>query len=94
MTITTAFIAIFCFTPAIKNFYCAGYRVDENGNERCMAINQNGLIVYIVSYVVFFITYLTIACCQSVRRNFPGNMVSLEPTLFDLFFTSNSLTVQ
>ena len=85
MTITTAFIAIFCFTPAIKNFYCAGYRVDENGNERCMAINQNGLIVYIVSYVVFFITYLTIACCQSVRRNFPGNMVSLEPTLFDPF---------
>ena len=48
----------------------AGYFVFQ-----CAEISQNGLIIYIVSYVVFFITYLTIACCSSVRRHFPGNMV-------------------
>ena len=73
---TTSYIAIFCFTPSIKNFYCANYIVLSDGTERCAAITENGFIIYIVSYVVFFVTYLTIACCQSVRRRFPGNMVT------------------
>lgn len=77
LAVTTSFIAIFCFTPAIKNFYCEHYIVMSDGTERCAAISNNGFIIYIVSYVVFFVTYLTIACCQSVRRRFPGNMIAM-----------------
>ena len=39
--------------------------------------SSNGFIVYIVSYVIFFVTYLAIACCESVRRKSPGNMIAM-----------------
>jgi len=93
LTITTAFIAVFCFTPPIKNFYCAGYRTDADGNERCVAITENGLIIYIVSYVVFFVTYLTIACCQSVRRTFPGNLIAMAIFTLSLSLWVSSIAI-
>jgi hypothetical protein len=34
LTVTTAFIAVFCFTPAIKNFYCVRYGINSAGNEQ------------------------------------------------------------
>merc|ERR1711997_752417 len=39
--------------------------------------STNGFIMYIVSYVIFFITYIAIACCESVRRKSPGNMIAM-----------------
>lgn len=77
LMITVAFIAVFVFTPPIRSFYCAHEAVDDDGMWHCRGASQNGLIMYIVSYVIFFITYLTIACCQSVRRKFPGNLVAM-----------------
>jgi len=32
---------------------------------------------YILAYVTFFITYIVLACCPSVRRKFPGNYIAL-----------------
>ncbi|XP_059538798.1 protein lifeguard 2 [Myotis daubentonii] len=37
---------------------------------------------YWASYVVFFVTYLTLACCSGPRRYFPWNMILL--TIFTL----------
>ena len=39
--------------------------------------SPNGFIVYIVSYVIFFVTYLAIACCESVRRKSPANLIAM-----------------
>merc|ERR1712061_755839 len=33
--------------------------------------------MYIVSYIFFFVTYIAIACCTSVRRKSPGNLIAL-----------------
>jgi FtsH-binding integral membrane protein len=77
LSVTIGFIAVFCFTPAIKNFYCTDTRIDENGLIHCMRASQNGFIIYIVSYVIFFITYFAIACCESVRRKSPGNIIAM-----------------
>ena len=42
-----------------------------------MGSNTNGLVMYIVSYVVFIVTYLAIACCERVRKRSPGNVIAL-----------------
>ena len=77
LLITIGFIAVFVFVKPIKEFYCDGVRVDENGLGHCIARSQNGFIMYIVSYVIFFITYIAIACCESVRRKSPANMIAM-----------------
>lgn len=33
--------------------------------------------VYYVSYGVFLVTYIALACCPSVRRKYPGNYIAL-----------------
>merc|ERR1712223_1127867 len=38
--------------------------------------------LYIVGYVIFFITYLAIACCERVRKKSPGNIIAM--TIFTL----------
>jgi len=60
---TAGVIALFAHTPAIRNFY----RSDPN----------TGLTMYIVSYVIFLVTYIAIVCCPSVRRKFPANVITL-----------------
>jgi len=87
LTITVGFIAVFVFTPGIRNFYCNDVMYDDNGIGHCgkYGVSQNGFIVYIVSYIIFFITYLTIACCSSVRRKSPGNMIAMA--IFTLSLT-------
>lgn len=32
---------------------------------------------YYVSYAVFLVTYIALACCPSVRRKYPGNYIAL-----------------
>jgi len=77
LMVTIGFIAVFVFVPGIRSFYCDSTHYDENGIGHCLKASQNGFIVYIISYVIFFITYLTIACCQSVRRKSPGNLIAM-----------------
>jgi len=60
---TVGVIAVFAFTPAIRGLYAPG--------------NNAGFILYIVSYVVFLVTYIAIICCASVRRKFPANLITL-----------------
>jgi len=93
LTITIGFIAVFVFVPGIRNFYCQGVYVDENGIGHCQGRSDNGLIVYIVSYIIFFITYLTIACCQSVRRKSPGNLIAMAIFTLSLSVWVSSIAI-
>jgi len=85
LAVTTAFISVFIYTPAIRTFYCKVTREAADGTEQCVVASENGFIVYIVSYVLFVITYFAIACCESVRRKFPGNLVAM--LIFTLSFS-------
>lgn len=38
---------------------------------------QKNMIIYIISYVTLLVTYFVLVCCQSVRRQFPGNLICL-----------------
>jgi len=80
LLITLGFILVVIFTPSIRTFYCD--RFDEQSDpgpfpQKCVQPSQNGFIMYIVSYIIFFVTYIAIACCSSVRRKSPGNMIAL-----------------
>lgn len=77
LAITIVIMLIFLFVPTIRGFYCLDVHVDENGIGHCLRASPNGFIVYIVSYVIFFITYLAIACCESVRRKSPANLIAM-----------------
>ena len=93
LLITFGFIAVFVFVPGIRGFYCDESRYDENGIGHCLRASNNGFIVYIVSYVIFFITYLTIACCESVRRKSPGNMIAMAIFTLSLSVWVSSIAI-
>jgi len=93
LMITIGFIAVFVFVPGIRNFYCDGVYVDANGIGHCLRSSQNGFIVYIVSYVIFFITYFAIACCESVRRKSPGNLVAMAIFTLSLSVWVSSIAI-
>lgn len=38
---------------------------------------QHNPWLYYVSYGVFLVSYISIVCCESVRRRFPGNIIAL-----------------
>lgn len=40
---------------------------------------------YYISYATFLITYITLVCCDNVRRRFPGNFIALS--VFTLAFS-------
>ena len=63
--------------PQVKDFYCARSYTDLNGLVHCMAVSNGGFTLYIVSYVLFLTVYITLTCCESVRRSSPGNLVAL-----------------
>ena len=44
---------------------------------KCKGISENGYIMYLVSYVIFFMTYISLVCCESLRRKSPANLVTL-----------------
>jgi len=74
---TTLIVALFILTP-IRGLMC------QNGSsldQRC-SHNTNAMILYIVSYVVFIVTYFAIACCERVRKRSPGNIIAI--TIFTL----------
>lgn len=77
LAFTAGVIALFAHTPAIRNLY----RSDPN----------TGLTLYIISYVVFLVTYIAIVCCSSVRRKFPANLITLCIFTSSLSFMMGSI---
>lgn len=63
LAFTAGVIALFSHTESIKDFFW-----DRRGN---------GFIFYWVSYAVFLVTYLGIACVPTLRRKHPINIVTL-----------------
>lgn len=39
---------------------------------------QRNMWVYLLSYGVFIVTYITLVCCSGVRRKYPGNIIMLS----------------
>merc|ERR1711973_578706 len=68
LTFTACVVAVFSHNQAVKEFFLTP---SPNG------FASNGLILYITSYVVFFVTYIAIVCCEPVRRKHPGNIIVL-----------------
>ena len=44
--------------------------------------SDSAIILYIVGYVIFIVTYFAIACCERVRKKSPGNIIAI--TIFTL----------
>ena len=44
---------------------------------RCVQQSDAALILYIVGFVVFIVTYFAIACCERVRKKSPGNIIAI-----------------
>lgn len=83
---------MFVFVPGIREFYCTNIRYDGVVGH-CLSASQNGFIVYIVSYIIFFITYFAIACCESVRRKSPGNMIAMAIFTLSLSVWVSSIAI-
>merc|ERR1712226_1200951 len=62
----------FILTP-LKGLMCQDIR---GLDQRCHR-SDSALILYIVSYIVFIVTYFAIACCERVRKRSPGNIIAL-----------------
>jgi len=69
LAFTACVVAIFSHSQAVKQFFLTP---SPNGYA-----SSNGFILYITSYVVFFVTYIAIVCCEPVRRKHPGNIIVL-----------------
>jgi uncharacterized membrane protein len=54
------------------------------GIPHCNGYTYRGFYIYIGSFVVFFVTYLALACCESLRRKAPGNLIAM--TVSDALF--------
>lgn len=93
LAITVAIMMLFIFVAPIRQFYCTDISYDENNIGHCLRPSHNGFIVYIVSYVIFFITYMAIACCESVRRKSPGNMVAMGVFTLALSVMTGSIAI-
>ena len=81
LLVTTLIVAPVIFSNNIKNFMCQTDPYVSIITERCVYSTQ-AYILYGVSYGMFIITYLAIACCESVRRKSPGNIIAI--TIFTL----------
>jgi len=96
LLITLGFILVVVFTPSIRNFYCDQFaepKLDDPFPEKCVRPSQNGFVMYIVSYIIFFVTYIAIACCTSVRRKSPGNIIALGIFTLALSVMVSSISV-
>jgi len=76
LALTTLIIGIIVFVPAVKGIYCE-IAFDGVIPHCTHGMKASGQAIYWASYVVFFITYITIVCCESVRRRSPGNLICL-----------------
>jgi len=73
LLVTTGIIALIIFTPAIREVYCKSADYET----RCQR-TDSALIMYIVSYVVFIVSYIAIACCERLRKRSPGNIIAIS----------------
>lgn len=46
-------------------------------SDRVKGFAQNNLGLYISAYVVFFVLYFVLVCCEGVRRSYPSNVIML-----------------
>uniref|UniRef100_A0A5K3FC18 Protein lifeguard 1 n=1 Tax=Mesocestoides corti TaxID=53468 RepID=A0A5K3FC18_MESCO len=47
---------------------------------------------YYLAYAVFFATYIALACCESVRRKYPGNFIALGVFTVALSYMAGTLS--
>ena len=94
LAVTTIFIAVFCFTPAIKDFYCEHTTTDaETGIVHCVVASTNGFTMYMVSYLFFFVSYLALACCERLRKRSPGNLIAMTVFTLSLSVMASSIAI-
>lgn len=92
LLVTTGIIALFIFTPALRGVYCLNANEAWDIKARCHP-NDNALIMYIISYVIFIIFYIAIACCEGVRRKYPLNVIALSVFTLALSFMAASIAL-
>lgn len=85
LAVTTTFVGVFSQSKAVKDFARQQSSVGSTVT--------NGLIMYIVGYIIFFITYITIVCCKSVRRKHPLNLIILGIFTLSLSFMVGVISV-
>lgn len=52
---------------------------------------QANFVVYMLSYGVFLVTYLTLVCCSGVRRKWPGNFILLGTFTLALSYLAGAI---
>lgn len=72
LLLTTGIIALVILTPPVRGFMCKS----GNFGDQCQP-TEALLPMYIVSYVIFIVTYFAIACCERVRKRSPGNVIAI-----------------
>jgi hypothetical protein len=77
LCVTTAVVALVIFCKPIKSFYCDTMWQDDYGMWRCSSVSTNGMVMYFVSYAIFFVTYFALVCCEKVRKRSPGNIIAM-----------------
>lgn len=94
LAVTTAVVAIFCLTPAIKEFYCAGVITDpDTGLQRCARVSSEGTILHFVSLAIFLVAYLSLACCERLRKRSPGNVIAMCVFTLALSVVASSIAI-
>ncbi|KAK3877142.1 hypothetical protein Pcinc_018125 [Petrolisthes cinctipes] len=53
-------------------------------------VHEN-FVVYMLSYAVFLVTYLTLVCCSGVRRKWPGNFIMLGIFTLSLSYLAGAI---
>ncbi|EDO49375.1 predicted protein [Nematostella vectensis] len=64
LSVTVATICLFLFYKPVRNFVHGKH-------------GAGNTVVYVSAFVVFFVLYFVIACCESVRRKYPVNLICL-----------------
>jgi protein lifeguard len=54
---------------------------------------QQNLWAYFLAYIIFFVIYLTLMCCQGPRRNYPTNFILLSIFTLALSFMAAMICV-
>jgi len=93
LAVTLVIVCACVFSYDIKKIYCDELITDENGLYRCTRIDPMGKVIYWASYVVFFVTYMTLVCCEGVRRKSPGNLIALGIFTLALSLMVGSISV-
>ncbi|CAF3373771.1 unnamed protein product [Rotaria socialis] len=70
LLVTFGIVAVFHFTPTIRNY----------------VRSPRGQWAYWTSYGIFFVTYITLACCKRAGRRFPLNLILLCILTFSMTY--------